>query len=152
EPERTRGEHQVCALKRGVAEGISRAQFLASREPAARVGMREEPRQLLVEFEIHAHDHADRRAGDLGLVLLHGVASEARLGVRRLAPDQASGELVGRRWAELHQVPDRMDLFFADVAIEPGVIAARLSEQLVESMVAERLAAHAARTSLTSGT
>jgi hypothetical protein len=52
--------------------------------------------------------------------------------------------------AHLHELVDRVDLRVADVAVEPGVVAARLAKQLVERGVVERT--HAARTSVTSGT
>ena len=61
EAERTRDDDQIGALERAVAErGLEDLRVVAG-EPAARVGVREELGQMLVEIEIVADDGADRR-------------------------------------------------------------------------------------------
>ena len=54
EPERARRDDEIGALQRGVAEGALVALGLVAVEPALGVGVREQPRQLLVEIDVRS--------------------------------------------------------------------------------------------------
>ena len=51
--------------------------------------------EISKKLEVHAHDHANRRTGDLGTVLIHRVCGEAGFCFCRLAPHQSRRLLVG---------------------------------------------------------
>ena len=70
ETEGARGEDEVAALDARVAKCRRVGEVLLADEPRLRVGVREEPGQLVVERVVGADDRRDRRR--LGLATLPG--------------------------------------------------------------------------------
>ena len=137
QPQRARGQHQVGTLQRAVAAGGDFGQLGLVDEPGARVGMREQLRQVVVEAAVVA-DHRDHRR----LHRLLGVARRQRrqqplLGLGRAQEEDACRAAVGAGRAPFHQLVELEQQVVADGLVEPDVVRPGAAEQLVECLVVQ---------------
>ena len=65
QPNSSGSDHQIGALQGGIAKRAFLASVLVTFEPTFGVGMREQPRQFLVEIDVIAHDSRDGSSLDL---------------------------------------------------------------------------------------
>ena len=140
QPDRPRRQQQVCALQGGVAERGGVDQRLVADEPAARVSVRKQPRQLLVEFVVGGDDRGDRRLHGLGAVAIGQERLQLRLRRLRLHEHHPHRRAVRAGRPELGQVVELVQLLVAHLFRQPRVERAGAAEQLLKTGLGKQLA------------
>ena len=99
-------------------------------EPAPRVGVREEERQMLVEREVVGGDGDDRRGHGLVEVAGRQRRTQPLLGLGRAQEEHAQRLRIGRGRPHLGEIERLDQQVVRHGPVEEGVVGARLGEEL----------------------
>ncbi len=124
---------RYAPCKRAVAKRRGGGERFVAGEPGPRIRIvREQLRQLLVEFRIVGHDHRHRRRHRLVVVAARQRRRQLLLRLVGAQEQEAGRRAVGRGRALLQQVVQLPQLVVGDRLVGEPVVGARLAEQQVK--------------------
>ena len=135
QPERARGKDQITALHRGIAKRGFFDEIRLTIKPALGIGMREELRQMLMEFRVIANDGANRGRHRLIDIARRQSGAEFFFRFFRADENDARRQCVHARRAELHQFDEALQFAIADRLIGPGILRAGIVKELTQSVI-----------------